>query len=255
MMWLELEGAVNIRDVGGIPTGDGGSTTAGRLLRADNLQNLSPSDVSYLVDTVKLTTVVDLRTLGEITSEGPAPLTRVASVEHVHHSLVPERAWDTPDALLARRREEQAQHQGDRTCGAYLGYVEQRPESIVGALRAIASAKGPALVHCAAGKDRTGVVVAFALTVAGALREHIVADYAASGERIEAIIKRLSASRTYAEDVARIPIDGHRPLPETMAQFLDQIDLRYDGVHCWLDRNGFTASEVATLRGRLRGQA
>ncbi|MEU3270617.1 tyrosine-protein phosphatase [Saccharomonospora sp. NPDC006951] len=255
MMWLELEGAVNIRDVGGIPTGDGGSTTPGRLLRADNLQSLSAADVSYLVGTFKLATVVDLRTRSEITAEGPAPLTRVASVEHVHHSLVPERAWNTPDALLTRRHEEQARYQGDRACGAYLGYVEQRPESIVGALRAIASAKGPALVHCAAGKDRTGVVVAFALTVAGALREHIVADYAATGERIEAIIKRLSSSRTYAEAVARIPIDGHRPRPETMAEFLDQIDLRYDGVHSWLDRNGFTASEAAALRARLRDQA
>jgi protein-tyrosine phosphatase len=45
MAWIDLEGAVNVRDVGGLPTGDGGQTAYGRLLRAENLQELSPADV------------------------------------------------------------------------------------------------------------------------------------------------------------------------------------------------------------------
>ena len=75
MPWIDLEGAVNVRDLGGLPTDDGGETVAGRLLRADNLQELSPSDVRRLVQDLGVTTVVDLRSSAELTSEGPAPWT------------------------------------------------------------------------------------------------------------------------------------------------------------------------------------
>ena len=67
--------------------------------------------------------------------------------------------------------------------GHYLGYLEERPEEVAGALRSITTAPGAAIVHCAAGKDRTGVVVALALTMAGVEPEAIVADYIATGER------------------------------------------------------------------------
>ncbi|PXY27939.1 tyrosine-protein phosphatase [Prauserella muralis] len=255
MLWLELEGAVNIRDVGGIPTDDGGTTEPGRLLRADNLQSLSSADISYLVDTIRLNTVVDLRTVTEVQAEGPAPLTKYAQVKHVHHSLLPEHAWgaNSGDALLTRRAQEQARYPADPTCAHYLGYVEHRPDSIVGALRAIAESSGPALVHCAAGKDRTGVVVAFALSVAGARRDAIVRDYAATGERIVAIVERLRSSATYAEDVDRVTLDKHRPRPESMAAFLDQIDARYGGVHSWLAEHGFGDDDMGRLHGKLRG--
>src|SRR5580658_1832243 len=72
MPWIDLEGAVNVRDLGGLPTDDGGETVTGRLLRADNLQDLSPSDVRRLVRDLGLTTVVDLRSSAELAAEGPA---------------------------------------------------------------------------------------------------------------------------------------------------------------------------------------
>src|SRR6516225_11011063 len=78
MPWIDLEGAVNVRELGGLPTDDGGQTVAGRLLRADNLQELSPSDVHRLVRDIGLTTVVDLRSSAELASEGPAPLDGVS---------------------------------------------------------------------------------------------------------------------------------------------------------------------------------
>src|ERR1700734_4147918 len=66
MLWIDLEGAVNVRDLGGLPTDDGGQTVSGRLLRADNLQELSASDVSRLVRDIGVTTVVDLRSSAEL---------------------------------------------------------------------------------------------------------------------------------------------------------------------------------------------
>lgn len=279
ILWLELDGAVNIRDVGGIPTTDGGTTARGRLLRADNLQDLSESDLGHLVDTIGLDTVVDLRTAHEIDSEGPGPLHTYADVQHVHHSLLPESGGD---ALLTHDGDDQHDHHGgadgntddnghdadghaggtqragesddaaDRMVAHYLGYITHRPDGVLGALRAVTNAPGAALVHCAAGKDRTGVVTAFALEVAGARRSAIAADYAATAQRIEAIIRRLRGSETYREDVERKTIDEHRPRAESMERFLAEVDARYGGVEAYLQRHGFGPDEVERLRAKLR---
>ena len=92
--------------------------------------------------------------------------------------------------------------------GHYLGYLEERPDQVTGALRDIATAAGAAIVHCAAGKDRTGVIVALALTAAGWNPDAIVADYVATDDRIEAILDRLRRSRTYAKDLSERPVTG-----------------------------------------------
>ena len=82
MGWIELDGAVNVRDLGGLPAEDGRQVRKRRLLRGDNLQDLSSADVRLLVNDIGLTTVVDLRSPYEIAAEGPGPLTRVGSVRH-----------------------------------------------------------------------------------------------------------------------------------------------------------------------------
>jgi len=255
MRWLELEGAVNARDVGGLPTEDGRQIADRRLLRSDNLQGLTPADVKLLVEDFGLSTVVDLRGTPEVTAEGPGPLTSVSSVTHVHHSVLPERGEATDaaaDALfISTRRDRMAEFPEDPMCALYLGYLEDRPESVVGALRSISDAPGAALVHCAAGKDRTGVVVAMSLTVAGVRRDAVIADYAASGNRIGAILARLRASPTYASDLSKRPDDDNRPRAETMAHFLEQLDNRYGGVLPWLAEHGFGEDEVKGLRDKL----
>lgn len=255
MQWLELEGAANARDVGGMPTDDGRQVAGRRLLRADNLQGLTTTDVKLLVDEFYLSTVVDLRSTHEVKSEGPGPLTAVDSVRHVHHSVLPEGGLATDagaDALLTRRERALERYPGDVMCAFYLGYLEDRPDGVVGALRAIAQAPGAALVHCAAGKDRTGVVVALALSVAGVRRDAVIADYAATGDRTAAILARLRASPTYAPDLEQSPDeDEHRPRAETMAAFLDQVDVRYGGVHSWLSGHGFDEPDTAALRTKL----
>jgi protein tyrosine/serine phosphatase len=257
--WIELEGAVNVRDLGGLPTEDGARTAEGRLLRADNLQGLTPSDVTRLVDELGVGTVVDLRSSGEVELEGPGPLTKIEAVTHVHQSVLPEagKATDAAaDGVLGfteRRARLLDLYPDDPVCAYYLGYMNDRPEGVIGALRAIADAPRAAVVHCAAGKDRTGVVVAMALSVAGVRREAIVDDYTASGERIDAIMDRLRASQTYAADLDKLPADAHAPRAETMVAFLQQVDERYDGVLAWLQAHGFDDSDVERLRTKLVG--
>src|SRR6266496_4565841 len=211
------------------------------LLRADNLQDLSAADVRKLVRGIGVTTVVDLRSSNELEAEGPAPLDAVAGVRHAHHPVLPEVGANTDviaDALLARDRMDMFRYPRDPVCGHYLGYLEDRPDQVVGALRSVAHAGGAAVVHCAAGKDRTGVVVALALTVAGVPAQAVVADYAATGERTEAIMARLRQSPLYARDINSRPAPLHRPRAETMTAFLEQMDARFGGVLSWLTDHG-----------------
>ncbi len=256
MVWIDLEGAVNVRDVGGLPTEDGGQTLYGRLLRSENLQELSPADVAKLVGGIGVTTVVDLRTTGEVELEGPGPLDAVPTVRHAYHPVLPALGSRTDagaEALLLRKREEdRSRFPDDTMCGHYLGYLEDRPDEVTGALRSIAASEGAAIVHCAAGKDRTGVIVALALSVAGVEPEAIVADYMATEERIEEIIERLARSRTYASDVTSRPVRAHAPRAETMKSFLEQLHARYGGLPRWLAAHGFTGDEAGRLRAKLR---
>jgi protein-tyrosine phosphatase len=255
MPWIDLEGAANVRDLGGLPTVDGGQTVRGRLLRADNLQELTPSDVAALVRDIGVSTVVDLRSSNELKSEGPAPLDAVPEVRHAHHPVLPERGTNTDmiaAALLTKAEQDRSRYPADPVCGHYLGYLEDRPDQVAGALRSIAHAEGAAIVHCAAGKDRTGVLVALTLTVAGVTPQAVVADYAASAERTEAIVARLLRSPTYARDVGSKPTDAHRPRAATMAAFLEQMDARYGGTRRWLTDHGVSDEDLRLLRVKLR---
>jgi len=298
--WIRLDGAVNVRDLGGLPTEDGATTRSRRLLRADNLQDLSKADVRLLVDDFGVGQVLDLRTSAEIELEGPGPITREPSVTVRELALYPE-AGKRTDAMteeqpgtslaggLAGMRADVTGASGtDRlpwTSGGpepqdldaderpavihYLGYLRHAGDNIVESLRAIgAHNSGATLVHCAAGKDRTGTVIALALLVAGVRREHVVADYARSGEVIDKIMGRLASTTTYAADVS--DADGNpvtdvnmdpvtwaaianrqRPRAETMDRLLQILDQRAGGPIQWLTDEGLTPDEQQAIRAHL----
>ena len=268
--WVRLDGTTNTRDLGGLPTTDGGRTVPGRILRSDNLQTLSADDVRRLVDEIGLRQVIDLRTTAEILLEGRGPLRAVPQVTHQHFSLLPERghhtdvfaveddepAVDLPadwvESLLPRQIA--AHDEGEPPAvRSYLGYLDHRADNVIGALRAISRAgDGAAVVHCAAGKDRTGVVCALALAVAGVPHEEIVDDYAMTADVIDALVAKLAASPTYAEDMVTRDVASHTPRAETMDRVLTLFDERHGGPLGWLDTHGFGADEQAALRARLR---
>ena len=263
-MWIELEGLANLRDVGGMPTSFGGEITAGRLLRSDNLQALTQDDIDRLLR-LGLSDVVDLRSEYEVESEGPGPLANHPKVQIHQHSLFREwregvgeekpdtRPEELPDEALPWVDLAPSVRVDHPVASFYLSYLVDRPDSIVASLRHIGEADGATLVHCAAGKDRTGTVVALALSVAGADREAIVADYAASTERMEAIVERLLGSRTYAENLRDRPMSSHITHPETMQTFLTYVDGEYGGVEPLLARMGWTDADSDRLRAKLRG--
>jgi protein tyrosine/serine phosphatase len=108
------------------------------------------------------------------------------------------------------------------------------------------------VVHCAAGKDRTGVVVALTLAVAGVPHDEIVRDYAMTADVIEALVAKLAASPTYAEDMDGRDLARHTPRADTMDRLLTLLDDRFGGPVGWLTAHGFGPEEQARLRARLR---
>jgi protein tyrosine/serine phosphatase len=256
--WIDLDGAVNARDMAGLPLAVGGTVAAGRLLRSDNLQDLSDADVAHLVDERRLRTVVDLRTVVEVVLEGDGPLIAEPRVTVAHHSLYPEAGSRTDveaDAIVPWKQGVTGSPlPGESpTVQTYMGYLEHRPDSIVAALRTVADPDedGAVLIHCAAGKDRTGIVVAMALEVAGVPRDAVVADYVATGERIEAILARLASSATYGDDMTDTDPARHAPRAESMRRVLELLDERHGGAAGWLRDHGMSDADLDALRTRL----
>lgn len=242
--WIALDGAVNARAV--VP---------GVLLRADNLQSLSAEDVRVLIDQQGLEVVVDLRTDVEVELEGPGPLTTEDAVRIEHRSLYPDSGGNTDlDADTVKPwgpADENESADESPTVRAYMSYLSRRPDSVVGAVRTIARADGAVLLHCAAGKDRTGVLVALALDAAGVDRDRIVGDYLATGQRIDAILARLVSSSTYRAELEGHDPQQHAPALGTMERVLELVDQRFGGSAAWLSAHGLSDLDLQRLRRRL----
>jgi hypothetical protein len=182
-------------------------------------------------------------------------------VTHHHHSLFRDdlHPVSAQEALVLpwseKARQEappEVRRDEDHWASHYLGYLADRPDSVLAALEVIAHSRGATIVHCAAGKDRTGTVTGLALSVAGVADEDVVADYVATGERIEQVVARLLARPAYGEVLKDQPMSHHVPRPETMQRILAVLAERHGGAAGWLREQGWTAAEVEALRARLR---
>jgi protein-tyrosine phosphatase len=241
--WIELEGAANARVV--VP---------GVLLRSDNLRTLTHADVDRLVREHGLEGVIDLRSDAEVARDGTG-LLAAAGVHVAHLSLfreTPRGHVVDPTMLWPEAAKPTAELAREDFARAYIAYLRRRPDSAVAAARLIARADGAVLVHCAAGKDRTGTIVALTLAACGVPVGEIEADYMASEGRMEAIFALLARSATYGKKVAgEVPHD-HVPRAGTMRRFLQLIDSELGGADAWLLRGGLVPEDLMRLRARVR---
>jgi protein tyrosine/serine phosphatase len=236
--FVALEGCVNFRDLGGYPGSAGRRVRRGVLYRSDALHQLSEEDVRRVRDALGVRTVIDLRSSAEVASDGVGPL-RLPPVRR-HHLPLFEADGRDPSERTPRPLDE-----------IYALMLRFAREPIARALDLIAASAGPAVFHCAAGKDRTGVISAVVLGILGVPDEHVIDDYAATRKSLERIVARLRASEGYRYIFDELPPETLHAEPETMARLLEHARERYGGLRGWALDAGVAPATVATLEQRL----
>ena len=244
---LVWEGCLNVRDLGGLPTRSGAETRFGAVVRADSVRQLSAEGWRALVDH-GIRTVIDLRDDHERTDDPPAELP--VAVEHVPFLAGAEadELGEELDAAVAA-----APDVPTATRDVYLIFLERFRPNVAAAVRAVANAPaGGVVVHCAGGKDRTGLLSALLLHLAGVADDDIAADYALSEERLRPRHERWFASAVSKEELERLRRIAQTPAA-SMAGVFAELERRYGSVEAYLLGAGLTAEELDRVRARLGG--
>ena len=236
---VELEGCHNFRDLGGYPTRAGRRLRWRVLFRSDALHHLTTADLAKLRGEIGLGHVVDLRSSGEIAIDGRGRL--AAEPLRIHHLPLFDGAGTASADLGARIT------LSDR----YFLMTEHAKGPIARVIQTLAEARAPAVYHCAAGKDRTGVISAVLLGVLGVADEIIVADYAATQQNLDAIIARLMASEGYQSMLENLPPDTLHAEPQTMISLLERVGEKYGSMRGYAREIGVSDQAVARLERRL----
>jgi protein-tyrosine phosphatase len=236
---IELEGCHNFRDLGGYPTRAGRQLRWRVLFRSDGLHHLTPGDVARLRGELGIAHVLDLRSSGEIAIDGRG---RLADEDvRIHHLPLFDETGASRADLGAKIS------LSDR----YFLMTEHAKRPIARILATLADAQAPAVYHCAAGKDRTGIVSAVLLGLLGVADEVIVADYAATQQNLDAIIARLMASEGYQAMLENLPPDTLHAEPATMIALLERVRSKYGSMRGYVRDLGVPDDAVARLEARL----
>ncbi len=238
---VPLAGAFNFRDLGGYPGLDGRITRWGRLFRSDTLHELTEPDVE-LLRSLGLATVIDLRTTREVVRTGRG-LLEPEPVHYRHLSVIVE---ENGEAMAAPALA------GDDLAERYRWYLEVGRDALVEALELVGDARRTPLVfHCAAGKDRTGVLAALLLDILGVDRSVIVADYEITADRMELILGRYRSDPKFAARMAELPPSRFGVEAATMERFLDRLYDDFGGARTWALEAGVSAVAIADMEEHL----
>lgn len=238
-----------MRDLGGHATAGGRETRYGSVVRADSVRQLTESGWRQLVD-YGIRTLVDLRADEERAEDPPgdAPV----DVLHVPFFEASEAEWrDIVEEIEAAAAA--ASDPASATRDVYLVFLEHFTANVAAGVRAVARApEGGVVVHCVGGKDRTGLLTAFLLDLAGVDAAEIAADYALSEERLRPrhdawLAKAESeAERERLRRIARTPAAA-------MIGVFEELERRSGGVEGYLRAGGLEDADFELARARLLG--
>jgi protein-tyrosine phosphatase len=237
-----MTGLCNVRDVGGLPTENGRSTRTGVLYRSDAPLPGDPPPAGIAAWPPR--TVLDLRSSRE-RAAAPHPLTAGTTVVLPVALIDDARGAGAAAPVLPSGTEP-----GRWFVALYRRWLREHPVRIVEAITAAVQAEAPVLVHCAAGRDRTGVVTALLLRAAGVRRDAVVADYRRTEENQALIADRHALAAGFPG--GRAALAGLRT-PEAIEHVLDVVDGHSGGTAGWLLAHGASEADLARWSERLVG--
>lgn len=237
---LVLEGAFNMRDLGHVHTTDGYEVRNGKLFRADALHKLTTADLE-LLGVFGIAAVIDLRSEHEIANTGPARLTEQGA-RHIHKPIM------GGDPARPNR-----ENMPDNLGHLYTLMAKNGSDRFVDTVEALAAIENmPAVFHCAAGKDRTGITAALIYSVLGVDRETIIADYVLTDANMQRMRAQLIEGQPeIAAQAGSYPESYMRAEDATIRTFLSELDDEFGSPTAWLHASGLQESSVETLRREL----
>ncbi len=220
------------------------------MIRSDNVASLTPEGRQAMID-YGVTTVIDLRSEAEVKGSPGPPFSEFQSST----PLLPQGRGDGSRSPAYRHlpliddATAPILNQAPTMPERYVLMLERRQRGMGAIFDAIAAADGPVLFHCFAGKDRTGLVAAMILSIAGVEPEAIGADYAETdlqlAGRYEEWLSKVTPERLQAmRDELRCP-------PEWMLSTLDHVNQKWGGVEGYLEAAGLPSSTIARLQSKL----
>lgn len=233
----------NFRDLAGVPL-PRGSITSGRVFRSDDVAIIDAHHVASL-HPLNLTHVIDLRGEDELSATGRGPL-----ADHTTHHHLPFVIYGS--GHFSSVKESDAPLTAKEVGSWYVTVTLDSAPLIIQGLEILSSADEPAVFHCAAGKDRTGIFAAAILTTLGADPEAIVHDYAETQENLAGVYERLRKS-PYGFPLEHFPQAGALldATEDTMHTFLQETNDRFGGLTSLLRSRGLTDGTIQSLRTRL----
>ena len=234
---LAWDACLNVRDLGGLTTSDGRRVRRAALVRSDQLCRLSDGGRTALV-AHGVRTVIDLRTPSEVERD-PDPIWHEHGVDYLNIPQQDGQLWQESEWIARTRAERDAMA------------LDRRAEHIVAMARAVANAApGGVLIHCLAGKDRTGIAVALLLGLVGVSEANIAADYALSEANLAA--EFAAALAAAPDDEARARLErSYDARAETMLATLAHLRTRHGGAKMYLTRGGLSDADIERIRSRL----
>lgn len=239
---IPFEGCFNFRDIGGYPTTDGQKVQWGKYYRAGRQDRMTQADLDH-ISGLGIQTQIDLRKHDEIADQGRGPLETLGA-NYAHLPVIPEGGTDQLARLV-----------GDTGISGkrYLGYLEFGGDTWVNMFEIFANADDhPIVLHCTAGKDRTGVSTAFLLSVLGVDRAIIEADYILTNRDVSRQVEFLERHVGLPEGINRDEMMFHAGVPETaMHDFLNGLEERWGGALGYLRSIGIADDTFEAVRGNF----
>ena len=234
-----FEGCFNFRDIGGYLNQDGRRVKKGLYFRAGRQDRMTNKDLAQLSD-LNISTQIDLRKKEEVLDQGRGPLEDMGA-KYINISVIPEGGSEKLNKLV-----------GDTGISGkrYLGYLEFGPTSWLRLFGILADEENlPVLLHCTAGKDRTGVSTAFLLSVLGVSRDIIEADYLLTNLDTERQADFIESTVGYPEGYNREKMISIAGVPkDAMKDFLDGVESKWGSVIEYLEKIGVTREQMDQVR-------